>query len=72
MPLDNTRTAEEANSWNAFVMTVGYLIAAMGPLSVGALRDASQSFRPSLWLMAGVGSIMVVLAPFLQPHRRNR
>src|SRR5262249_37776110 len=37
LPIDYTQTAEEANSWNAFVMTVGYLIAAAGPVLVGAL-----------------------------------
>ena len=31
LPLDNARSADEANTWNAFVMTIGYLIAAAGP-----------------------------------------
>ena len=30
LPLDNTRSVEEANVWNTFVLTVGYLIAAGG------------------------------------------
>lgn len=69
LPLDNTHTVEDANAWTAFVLTVGYLIAAFGPLSVGALRDMSSSFGTGLWLMAAVGAGMVALAPFLQPRR---
>ena len=72
LPLDNTDTVEEANAWTAFVLTVGYLIAAFGPLSVGALRDASSSFGPSLWLMTCVGVGMTALAPFLHSHRKHR
>jgi CP family cyanate transporter-like MFS transporter len=30
--LDNTRSAEEANKWNAFVMGIGYSFAALGLL----------------------------------------
>jgi CP family cyanate transporter-like MFS transporter len=44
LPLDNTHEPEEANAWNAFVLTIGYLIAASGPFSVGVLRDATGSF----------------------------
>lgn len=70
LPLDNTRSVEEANVWNAFVLTLGYLIAAGGPLLVGIVRDLSGDFRPSIWLLVGVGSAMLLLSPFLRPHRR--
>jgi CP family cyanate transporter-like MFS transporter len=68
LPLDNTSSVEEANVWNAFVLTVGYLIAAAGPLSVGALRDASADFRPAIWLLVAVSAVMLALTPFLRPH----
>lgn len=55
LPLDNTKSPEEANTWNDFVITVAYLIAATRPLSVGALRDLTGDFRASLWLLAGSG-----------------
>jgi hypothetical protein len=38
LPLDNTDSVDEANVWNAFALTVGYLIAAVGPLGVMAAR----------------------------------
>lgn len=69
LPLDNTRGPDEANAWNAFVLTVGYLIAAGGPFSVGALRDATGSFVPPLWMLAGVAAVMLCLTPLLRPHR---
>jgi CP family cyanate transporter-like MFS transporter len=45
LPLDNTHGVEEANVWNAFVMTIGYLFAAGGPLMVGAVRDLTGGFQ---------------------------
>lgn len=71
LPLDNTHTVEEANVWNAFVLTVGYLIAAGGPLLVGLVRDLSGEFRPSLWLLVLVGIAMLMLSPFLRPHHHR-
>lgn len=40
------------------------------PLLVGILRDLSGDFRPSIWLLAGVGSAML-LSPFLRPHHQR-
>ncbi len=70
LPLDNTDSVEEANVWNAFVLTVGYLIAAAGPLLVGTVRDLTGDFRPAMWLLLVVGGIMLLLCPFLRPHHR--
>jgi MFS transporter, CP family, cyanate transporter len=64
---ERERTVEEANVWNAFVLTVGYLIASTGPLLVGRLRDVSGEFRPGMWLCVGVAVVMLLLTPFLRP-----
>jgi CP family cyanate transporter-like MFS transporter len=69
LPLDNASSVEEANAWNAFVLMVGYLVAAAGPLVVGRLRDLNGDFRPSLWLLVVVAIAMLMLTPFLKPHR---
>lgn len=69
LPLDNTGTVEEANVWNAFVLTVGYLIAATGPLIVGRLRDFDGDFRSGMWVCVGVAVIMLGLTPFLKPRK---
>lgn len=68
LPLDNTHSVDEANAWNAFMMTVGYLIAAAGPLSLGYLRDISQSFQAGSWLLVLVASVMLLLTPMLKPQ----
>jgi len=69
LPLDNTHSVDEANAWNAFVLTVGYLIAAAGPLSVGFLRDLTQNFHMSSWLLVLVAMVMLLLTPLLRPHQ---
>lgn len=68
LPLDNTRSVEEANSWNAFVMMVAYIVAATGPLLVGRLRDLNGNFQIAMWLLVAVAALMCVLSPFLKPN----
>lgn len=67
LPLDNTRSVEEANVWNAFVLTVGYLLASIGPLLVGRLRDLSGDFQLGMWICVNVAVAMLVITPFLRP-----
>jgi CP family cyanate transporter-like MFS transporter len=69
LPLDSAHSTDEANTWNAFVMTVGYLIAAAGPLLVGSLRDVTGAFSIPVWLLFIVALGMLVLTPFLAPHK---
>lgn len=71
LPLDNTKTVDEANTWNGFVLTVGYLIAAGGPITVGWLRDKSGDFRLPLWTLVVLVVFMLALTPFLRPHVEN-
>ena len=71
LPLDNTKSVGEANAWTAFVLTIGYLIAAIGPLAVGGIRDVSGSFTSAYWLLAGVALFMLALTPFLKPKRET-
>jgi MFS transporter, CP family, cyanate transporter len=69
LPLDNTADMHEANVWNAFVLTVGYLVAAAGPLLVGYLRDVEGGFGLPFTILIAVAVIMLAVSPFLQPHR---
>jgi CP family cyanate transporter-like MFS transporter len=71
LPLDNTHSVDEANVWNAFVLTVGYLVASGGPLIVGRLRDSMGDFRLGLWLLVVISVIMIALTPFLHPRHRH-
>ena len=72
LPLDNARDADEAAVWTAFVLTVGYLIAAAGPIAIGALRDLTGDFREAVWSLGCVGLAMLVLTPFLHPRPKDR
>lgn len=71
LPLDNTDSPAEANAWNAFVLMVGYVIAAGGPLAVGRLRDATGGFTLGFQCLTGVGLLMLALTPFLGPRTRQ-
>jgi CP family cyanate transporter-like MFS transporter len=68
LPLDNVHAPDEVESWNAFVMTVGYLVAAAGPLVVGALRDFTGSFSAPICLAFIIAVVTLVLTPFLAPR----
>ena len=68
-PRDNTGDADEANVWGAFMTLVAHLVAATGPVAVGALRDVTHGFGAALWLLVAAGTVMVGVTPFLQPNR---
>jgi MFS transporter, CP family, cyanate transporter len=69
LPLDHTHTPDAANRWNAFVLTIGYLIAATGPFIMGLMHDHSGHFVGGFQLLAGVSALMLVLATLLKPPR---
>jgi MFS transporter, CP family, cyanate transporter len=69
LPLDNTHSVEESNVWTAFTLTFGYLVAAAGPILVGAIRDATGSFEIPYRLLAAVATLMLGLTPLLGPHK---
>lgn len=68
LPIDNSKTVAETNAWTAFTLTIGYLITSTGPFISGWLRDATGGFTASLWFVAGVAAVSVVLSPFLAPR----
>lgn len=67
LPLDHTSSADEANSWASFVLFIGYLLGALGPLTLGLLRDLTGSFHVSSWALVAAGALMFSLTPFLAP-----
>jgi MFS transporter, CP family, cyanate transporter len=69
LPLDNTHSVEESNVWTAFTLTFGYLVAAAGPILVGAIRDATGSFEIPYKRLAAVATLMLGLTPLLGPHK---
>lgn len=69
LPLDNTHSADEANRWNAFVLTIGYLVAASGPLLLGAIRDIVGNFQAPFSILVVVAVLMLITVPFLKPRQ---
>lgn len=71
MLVSESHGIEEANAWNVLVPTVGYLFAASGPFILGYPRGVCGDFRPSIWLLVAVAVAMLLLTPYLQPHRHK-
>lgn len=67
LPLDHTHHPDAANRWNAFVLTIGYLIAATGPFIMGWMRDVSGHFIGAYQLLVVVSVLMLMLATRLKP-----
>jgi CP family cyanate transporter-like MFS transporter len=72
LPLDYTDNAKEAHAWTMFVLCIGYMIAALGPLSFGFLRDRSGGFTASYAVLVLVSVLMLAMIPFLKrPEHRK-
>jgi MFS transporter, CP family, cyanate transporter len=69
MCLDVARGPADAGAAAALVFLVGYPIAALGPLVVGALRDLSGTFDASLWVLFGTAVAMAFVLVPLAPRR---
>ncbi|WGX95941.1 MFS transporter [Nocardioides sp. L-11A] len=54
-----TTTTADTASLSAMAQSIGYLIAASGPLLVGVLHDASGSWRLPCALLAGMGVVQI-------------
>jgi MFS transporter, CP family, cyanate transporter len=68
LPLDNATNPSEADSWNAFAMLIGYTIGALGPLTIGTLRDLTGNYQSSFLTMLIVALLMITMSPMLGPR----
>lgn len=60
-----TRSAEMAANVSGFVQTVGYAVAAVSPLAIGALHEATGSWSPSLIVLLVVVAATIPAIPLL-------
>ncbi|VVO08904.1 2-nitroimidazole transporter [Pseudomonas fluorescens] len=67
LPLDNSKTPAEAGAWTVFMLFIGYLIAALGPVCFGALRDYTGSYDLAYDMLFAVLLFMLCLTPILKP-----
>ncbi|MBT2473016.1 MFS transporter [Microbacterium sp. ISL-103] len=64
------RTPESAVALSGFVQSIGYAVAAVFPLLIGLLHDATDSWVIPLWLLVGV-LIAVIPAGWVAGRRRT-
>jgi CP family cyanate transporter-like MFS transporter len=50
---------------------VAYTVAAIGPVSLGALRDATGDFRASFLVLTGLAVVEMAIVTRLTPARRH-
>ncbi|HEX2075034.1 MAG TPA: MFS transporter [Geodermatophilus sp.] len=56
-----TRDVAQTGRLSAAAQSVGYLLAATGPLAVGLVRDATEAWAPALLLLLGLLALQVLV-----------
>lgn len=69
LPLVLTRSAEEARRWTALMLCYGYLMSALGPFLVAALRTATGSFAVAFAVLAALSVTTAAVAGPARGHR---
>jgi MFS transporter, CP family, cyanate transporter len=67
LPLDVANAPVMVAAVAGVMLGAGYVISAGAPVALGAVRDASDSFETSLWLLAGIAAVLVVACARLRP-----
>jgi MFS transporter, CP family, cyanate transporter len=67
LPLDYSVDADEAGRLTAMTFFVGYLVAATGPVAVGALRDATGGYAVPFVALAALSAGMLVASFQFRP-----
>ena len=65
--MDHQHQASAAASLTAFVQGIGYTLAAFSPLIAGFIRDFSQSFSISWWLLSAIAVLLMLMATRFNP-----
>lgn len=65
MPLDETTTVDEANSWTAMTQAGGYIISAFMPLTIGIIYDQTGNHTFTLYFFLGFLVLMLIFALML-------
>lgn len=69
LPVEAARSPAESSALAALMLLVGYTLAAVGPVVLGSVRDATGSFLIAGWLLAVVAVVMLAATGLLSPGR---
>lgn len=69
LPVDVAGDAGDAASISAFMLLVGYALAATSPVVLGLVRDAAGNFESVVWILVAISAAMIPLALALNPAR---
>lgn len=67
LPLDYAPDPSVASRLSAMTLGVGYLLAALGPIIVGALRDMTGNYQTPFVALTALTLIMLVSTPLFKP-----
>lgn len=68
LPLDYAQDPQAASRLTSMVLGIGYLLAALGPLAIGVLRDLSGSYVVSFVALAAISAGMLAVTPLIKPR----
>jgi CP family cyanate transporter-like MFS transporter len=69
LPLDAEDRPDRVGALAGMMLGFGYVVSALAPLGLGAVRDATGSFDAVLWLIAASGALFLVAVAPLSPAR---
>jgi CP family cyanate transporter-like MFS transporter len=69
LPLDVAHSPADVGAIAGLMLGAGYTLAAVAPLGLGAVRDASGSFTTVLWIIAGCSLALLAAVATLSPER---
>lgn len=69
LPVDVARDGADAASISAFMLLIGYVLAATAPVVLGIVRDTTGDFESVTWILVGIAVVMLPLALALHPRR---
>jgi CP family cyanate transporter-like MFS transporter len=72
LPVDVGSRPADVGAIAGLMLGVGYTISAVGPLALGAVRDATGTFTATLWLIAGSAVVLFVLCAAMSAERIGR
>ena len=72
LPVDVGGRPADVAATAALMLLVGYILSATAPLAFGIARDVTGEYGSGLWLLAGLGAVLVALCVLLTPARLHR